>query len=96
MSHLKRRWKVLRANQFYKKKLRFISSNVSFRKTVSLKKNSMDIISSKSYQKYYYIRCIRESIFSGNVWEAEVTFNLYLDISLNKLEMYIKIMSLNN
>ena len=36
MSHLKRRWKVLRANQFYGNLL-FISINVSFRMTVSLK-----------------------------------------------------------
>ena len=36
MSHLKRRWKVLRANQFYGN-LPFISINVSFRKTASLK-----------------------------------------------------------
>ena len=36
MSHLKRLWKVLRANQFYKN-LPFISVNVSFRETVSLK-----------------------------------------------------------
>ena len=36
MSLVKRRWKVLRANQCYGN-LPFISSNVSFRKTVSLK-----------------------------------------------------------
>ena len=36
MSHLRRRWKVLRANQFYGN-LTFISINVSFRKTGSLK-----------------------------------------------------------
>ena len=36
MSNLKRRWKVLRANQCYGN-LPFISINVSFRKTVSLK-----------------------------------------------------------
>ena len=36
MSHLKRRWKVLRANQCYGN-LSFISINVSSRKTVSLK-----------------------------------------------------------
>ena len=36
MSHLKRRWKVLRANQYYGN-LPFISVNVSFRKTVPLK-----------------------------------------------------------
>ena len=36
MSHLKRRWKVLRANQCYGN-LPFISINVSFRKTPSLK-----------------------------------------------------------
>ena len=36
MSHLKCRWKVLRANQCYGNLL-FISINVSFRKTVSLK-----------------------------------------------------------
>ena len=36
MFHLKRRWKLLRANQFYGN-LPFISINVSFRKTVSLK-----------------------------------------------------------
>ena len=36
MSHLKRRWKVLRANQCYGN-LPFILVNVSFRKTVSLK-----------------------------------------------------------
>ena len=37
MSYLKHRWKVLRANQCYGN-LRFIPINVSFRKTVSLKK----------------------------------------------------------
>ena len=58
MSHLKRRWKVLRANQFYRN-LPFISINVSFRKTVSLKKISMGIFLSKFYQRCCYTRCIK-------------------------------------
>ena len=59
MSHLKRRWKVLRANQCYDN-LPFISINVSFGRTVSLQTFPWIFPHSNFIKKKYYnIRCIK-------------------------------------
>ena len=57
MSHLKRRWKILRANQCYGN-VPFISIPVLQEDSIT-ENISMDISSSQFYQKYYHIRCIK-------------------------------------
>ena len=57
MSHLKRWYKVLRTNQCYGN-LPFISIPVLQKDSIT-ENISMDIFSSKFYQKYYYIRSIK-------------------------------------